>query len=78
MTSKSEMALLNCVSGHPLALQRLRQMQAVVEAARDVVMANRAPGCEENTRLQKALAIGGWIKSRVMMSGKYLTERNLI
>lgn len=65
MTSKSEMALLNCVSGHPLALQRLREMQAVVTAAR--IWAEQRSELLESTigpehDLRVALRAGGWIK----------------
>ena len=56
--------IINCVSGHPLALQRLREMQAVVEAAKVTVKTGQ-PVSETYKRLydlRVALRAGGWIK----------------
>ena len=64
MTSKSEMALLNACAGHPLALQRLRQMQAVVEAAVAAYSEELdfITYSERVHELHDALCAGGWIK----------------
>ena len=64
MIDKKELALHNACAGHPLALQRLREMQAVVEAARVTVKTGQ-PVSETYKRLydlRVALRAGGWIK----------------
>ena len=53
--------LQDCVAGRPRALARLRQMHAVVMAARDIVKSNLVPECPENTLLRYMLNAGGWL-----------------
>ena len=61
MINIARQRLHDLASGHPLAMEGLREYQAVVDAAIALILANRVIGCPEAYELKLALKKGGWL-----------------
>ena len=63
MTTPSigQQRLTELTAGHPLAVARLRQYDAVVKAAISFTLSGESEGSEKMAMLAEALQAGGWI-----------------
>lgn len=62
MDDNGQASLILLTKGHPLAVDALRQMRAVIGAAIPVVSIKFGDITPQMIRLEKALREGGWIK----------------